>query len=97
MIDDPNPCKKKEVERRGISRAIAGATAKEAGGITKEAGPMRHKGQPWSQKALRKEARPRPEAVCRMQARLKSQDRLQTQPGPVDPVRREGTKTPGKK
>jgi len=54
------------------------------------AGPLgrrHHKGG----RAMGKEARSRAKAGCR------SQDQLQTQPGPMDPMRREGAKTPRKK
>jgi len=45
-----------------------------------------------------KEARSRPEAGCRKQGQgVRIQDQLQTQPGLMDSVRREVTKSPRRK
>jgi len=54
----------------------------EAGGTQKEAGPLGR----------------RPGPGQKLDVRLaRTQDQLQTQPGPIDPVGREGTKTPERK
>jgi len=58
----------------------AGSTKKEAGALGKRPGP----GQGLDAGSRGKESGPR------------SQDQLQTQPGPMDPMRREGTATPGR-
>jgi len=50
------------------------------------------------QEAQRRRPGPGPRAGCRKQGQgVRTQARLQTQPGPMDPERREGTKTPGRK
>jgi len=97
--------KKKEEERKRGRGASVGDHGKGPGhggrrhwegGRTNEARPlgMRHKE---GGRAVGKEARSRPGAGCRKQGQgVRTQD-LQTQPGPKDPIRREGTKTLGKK
>ncbi|TNN58126.1 hypothetical protein EYF80_031649 [Liparis tanakae] len=57
-------------------------SAYEAGGTKKGAG------------SLGRRPGPRPEAGCRKQGQgVRTQDRLQTQPGPMNPMRREGNKS----
>jgi len=73
-------------------------------GAGPSAGRHRHRGRTnevglWGRRdkeggrAIGKEARPRSEAGCRKQGQGgRTQDQLQTQPGPMDPRRQEGTK-----
>jgi len=79
----PQSMKQKAEERRGGGRHQQGPWGR------------RHKGRCM---AIGKETRSSPGAGCRKQGQaVRSQDQLQTQLGPMDPMRWEGTKTPGKK